>query len=138
MRDNLVFDGIPETNDEDAEQVLTNFIKEELNITDNTEFHTVHRMGRKGGPRHRPIVAKFVMFKDRECVQRAASRSLINKPYGINEQFPKEINERRKRLYPHYKAAKRQGKRATLVADKLFVEGQLIQLHTTQLEVDVT
>ena len=46
----------------------------------------------------------------------------------------KKINERRKRLYPHYKAAKRQGKRATLVADKLFIERQLIQLQTTQLE----
>lgn len=134
MRDNLVFDGIPETLEEDAEQVLKNFIKDELNITDDIEFHRVHRMGRKGGPRHRPIVAKFVMFKDRERVRRAAPGSLMNKPYGINEQFPKEINERRKRLYPHYKAAKRQGKRATLVADKLFIEGQLIQLQTTQLE----
>ncbi|XP_061173535.1 uncharacterized protein LOC133182701 [Saccostrea echinata] len=133
MRDNLIFDGIPETHDEDAETLIKDFIKNELNITDNIEFHRVHRMGSKGGTRPRPIVAKFVLHKDRERVRRAAPGSLADKPYGINEQFPKEINERRKQLYPQYKAAKRQRKRATLVVDKLFVEGQLVPLQTNHL-----
>lgn len=68
----------------------------------------------------RPIVAKFVLFKDREKVRKAAQSTLRNKPYGVNEQFPREINERRKQLYPHFKTAKQQGKRASsMVIDKL-------------------
>ncbi|XP_062615270.1 uncharacterized protein LOC134277008 [Saccostrea cucullata] len=126
MRDNLIFEGIAETQEEDAEDLIKEFIKTEMNITDKIDFHRVHRMGRKGGTRPRPIIAKFVLHKDRERVRRAAPGSLNGKPYGINEQFPKEINDRRKQLYPQYKAAKRQGKRASLVVDKLYVEGQLV------------
>ena len=42
----------------------------------------------------RPIVAKFVLHKDRETVRRAAPQTLKNKPFGVNEQFPREINEK--------------------------------------------
>jgi hypothetical protein len=116
MRDNLIFDGIPGTHEEDPEVIIKDFIRKEMEITDNMEFHRVHRMGRKNGHKHRPIIAKFVLHKDKERVRRAAPGTLRGKPYGVNEQFPKEINERRKQLYPQYKAAKRQGKRASLIS----------------------
>ena len=34
MRDNLVFDGIPETNEEDPEAVLKSFLKDEMDLSD--------------------------------------------------------------------------------------------------------
>jgi hypothetical protein len=43
----------------------------------------------------------------------------MNKRFGVNEQFPKEINDRKKALYPHLKAAKRQGQWLTMSVDHL-------------------
>ena len=44
-----------------------------------------------------PIVCRFKNFKDREVVRKAA-RELKGTRYGVSEQFPKEINDRRKLL----------------------------------------
>lgn len=43
----------------------------------------------------RPIAAKFVQLKEQELVQKAAFSKLKeqNRNDGINEQFPREINE---------------------------------------------
>ena len=125
MRDNLVFDGIPETNEEDPEAVLKSFLKDEMDLSDEFHFERVHRMGRQIRGKNRPIVAKFSFFKERETVRRAAPRALRGKSYGVNEQFPKEINDRRKQLIPHLKTAKRQNKRAVLKVDKLYIEDRL-------------
>jgi hypothetical protein len=122
MRDNLIFTGIDETEHEDTEMTLKRFLEDEMNISDDIGFHRVHRLGRG---QKRPIVAKFVLHKEKEKVRKLAPEKLRNKPYGINEQYPKEINDRRKALYPHYKAAKSQGKKAVLNMDKLYIEGVL-------------
>ena len=79
-------------------------------------------MGRKIPGKTRPIVAIFVLHKDLETVRRAAPQTLKNKPFGVNEQFPREINEKRKQLYPLFKQTKHEGKRASLKIDKLYIE----------------
>lgn len=131
MRDNLIFEGIVETQEENTEEVLREFLKSEMGITEEPQFQRVYRLGKRvQAGRHRPIIAKFVLFKEREKVRKAAPSKLVGKPFGINEQFPKEINDRRKLLYPHYKQAKRLGKKAVLIADKLFVNGTEIPLSS--------
>jgi hypothetical protein len=127
MRENLIFTGIPETTDENTEHLLTQFIATEMEIEQPIIFERVHRFGRKGYSGPRPIVAKFSKFKDREMVRRAAPSKLQGKYFGVNEQFPKEINDRRKVLYPYYKQAKRAGKKTSLVYDKLYIEGTLFK-----------
>ncbi|XP_062583394.1 uncharacterized protein LOC134245151 [Saccostrea cucullata] len=122
VRDNLIFDGIPEAQEEDIEAVLKEFIHTVMGIEEGIQFHRVHRLGRKIPNKHRPIIAKFVLFKERERVRREAPATLVGKPFGVNEQYPKAINDRRKLLYPHYKQAKRQNRKAVMVADKLFVD----------------
>lgn len=140
MRDNLIFTGIDEQREESAdmcEQLLNKFIEEKLGITDEIPFHRVHRMGRKQTNKSRPIVAKFVNFKDRERIRKTsitALRDQNDRKYSVFEQYPKEINDQRKLLYPHYKAAKRQGKRAQLVMDKLYIEGELFVLTDERQE----
>ncbi|KAK3103102.1 hypothetical protein FSP39_016437 [Pinctada imbricata] len=123
MRENLIFDGIPEVPDEDAEETVKRFIGDELGLTDEYKFDRVHRLGRHTPGKHRQIIAKFSSFKDKEAVRKAAPR-LKGKPYGLNEQFPKEIVERRKTLIPHLKAAKQQNKKAVLKVDKLFIDNR--------------
>jgi hypothetical protein len=44
---------------------------------------------------------------------------------GISDQFPKEIQEERKKLYPVFKDARSKGHKAFLVKDKLFINGQI-------------
>ena len=128
MRDNLVFTTIQEHENKDTEQVLKSFLRDRLAITD-VSYERVHRIGRKiqqpvWGQTVRPpvIVAKFTFFKDRERIRKSAKR-LKGTHYGTHEQFPEEIEKRRKPFYPLLRQARRDDKKAVLVKDKLFVNG---------------
>ena len=48
--------------------------------------------------------------------------------YGIQEQCPYEIEEKRKPLYPLLRSAKRNRQKATLVKDKLYVGGKEVSV----------
>ena len=128
MRDNLLFVGIQEPDyvenePEDVEKSLDCFLSQEMNITDKIPFHRVHRIGKyESDDPPRPIVAKFERFKDRELVRRAAPQTLRGKPFGVREQFPKVIENRRKQLYPIMKKARaNEDNKVRLVRDKLFI-----------------
>lgn len=126
MQENLLFFGIPEGNEqslpsgasninnsgkqvpENTEDRLSQFMANELqletpDVAANIKFDRVHRIGvrkRNGNPR--PIVAKFERYSDREVI-RQAGMELNSNPsskYRVREQFPKEIEDRQKLLYP--------------------------------------
>ena len=88
--------------------MLRDFLKRQLQISDDRAdaivFDRVHRLGKpKYDPRSnpRPIVAKFENFTDREVVRKAGIE--LNKRrngFSVREQYPPEIEERRKKLYP--------------------------------------
>jgi hypothetical protein len=50
---------------------------------------------------------------------------LRNTLYGIQEQFPPDMNNRRKQLLPVMHRLRTEGNRAKLVRDKLMVNGKL-------------
>lgn len=127
MKNNLIFTGLGYTRNEDCEVKLRSFIYEELHIEHHIEFGNVHRFGKVGRHGARPIVARFIYRRDFECVLRHAYR-LKGKQFGINEQFPAEIEARRRKLYPVMKRAKREGKTVSMVRDKLFIDGELYTL----------
>ena len=93
-----------------------------------------HRAGKRRDPSHhladgtkvksrpRPIVAKFLSWKDKDRVLRSA-RSI--KPNGIQffEDFSKRTLGKRKEKIPELIAARKSGKRAFLVImDKIIIE----------------
>lgn len=131
MRDNLIFTNIPERQAEDTEQVLVDFLSTKLNIN-NVKIERAHRMKQRtdrntqGPPAPRPIVAKFSFFKDREAI-RKSGRLLANTNYSIREQFPEEIERRRKPLYPLLRQARKNKQRAVMVKDRLFVDGHEVR-----------
>lgn len=43
----------------------------------------------------------------------------------VSEQFPPEVEARRKKLYPVLRRAKRDGKSVSLVRDRLYIDGEL-------------
>ena len=129
MRDNLIFTGIEEpelsqSEFEDTEKTLCDFLANEMNIGKQIPFHRVHRIGnsthRNDSPRQ--IVAKFEHFKDREEVRFAAPKTLKGKPYGVREQFPKVVEDKRKVLYPEMKKARSDSQnKVRLVRDRLYI-----------------
>ena len=56
-----------------------------------------------------------------------SATKLKNTWFVIREQFPREVVQRRKVLYPVMKRALREKKRVSMVADKLYIDGRLYQ-----------
>jgi hypothetical protein len=129
MRDNLVFFNIPEQESEDTENVVRSFLEEKMKMpTDQAKevkFERVHRAGPKlSHNRHRRIVAKFSNYKQREAV-RSLGRNLAGSNFYVHEQFPPEIVDQRKKLYPIMKKARDEKKNAYISYNKLYIEGKL-------------
>ncbi|CAG2192228.1 unnamed protein product [Mytilus edulis] len=137
MRENLVFSGIPELSEnepsEQTEDIIKDFMKTNMKMDIVMDFQRAHRFGKKTQIKiddrdtymTRPIVCRFKNFKDRELV-RSFARNLKDTKFGVNEQFPKEVNDRRKLLWPYYKEAKKQGQKTHFKRDKLFINGKEI------------
>lgn len=124
MRNNLIFYNIKETDKEDPEEKVQELLCDKLGYTETNlpEMERVHRMGPKKKGSIRPIVARFAHFKEKEAVRKSAG-PLKGSTFGLSEQFPKLVHEQRKMLIPHMVEARKQGKKAFLVADKLYVDG---------------
>ena len=126
MRSNLVFYNLPEEDKEDPFATVRDVLTNKMAIDENKEIEIerAHRLGRKrddGKPR--PIVAKFLRYQDKEFIRKSAYL-LKGTKLGIAEQFPKEIAETRKKMYPIMKKAKEDGNAVKLIKDKLFISGQ--------------
>ncbi|CAG2227463.1 unnamed protein product [Mytilus edulis] len=128
MKNNLVFTGLHEIQEEDTEDVIRKFVLNELRITHRVELGNVHRFGHGAMPgrrgRPRPIVARFIFYKDLARVLSNTYR-LKGKPYGVNQQFPDAIEQARKSLYPIMKQKRAEGCHVRLVRDILYVDGQM-------------
>ena len=125
MSSNLIISGLPEPSSEaeyDLYQTLITFFEEVLLIDDAQDMLIArcHRLSRHQGPfnkdRPRDVVVRFTHYPDRMKVLRGAK--------NLNEQFPAEINRRRKMLRPILKEARKRGLRANLTRDKLFIDGK--------------
>ncbi|WAR03198.1 hypothetical protein MAR_009756, partial [Mya arenaria] len=129
MRNNLVFSNIAEGHNEkpfQTEDILRGFMRQEMDISSETvqnfKFERVHRTGQPNRGGKRNIVAKFSFFKDRECVRRSRD-ALKGSSFFVNEQFPKDVVDRRKSLMPKLRASIDNGKRAWISYDTLYVDG---------------
>ena len=127
MRNNLVFGNIQEIDSEDTEKVLRQFLVEKMKIAQDLvneiRFERVHRMGLKTVRKSRNIVAKFTFFKERELV-RKHWKSIQGTEYFVIEQFTKEVVDKRRKLFSKLKDYKKDGKKAWISYDTLYVEGK--------------
>lgn len=131
MKYNLIFNGIHEECRENTENVLRDFLDEHLEIDYRIKFTNIHRFGKRNQKRARPIVAKFIYQVDLDHVLLCAKK-LKGKSYRINRQFPEEIEQARKSLYPIMKELKQKGERVKLVRDS-YVNGEP---HYPETEVE--
>lgn len=136
MRDNLLFFNLPENDEENTTEIIHDLLENKIGIEDarnKVKIDRSHRVGRKrvDNNKPRPIVVKFNFYQDREYI-RINAKKLKGTKIGISEQFPEKIESIRKTLYPELKKAKREGRRAKMVRDKLIIDGQVFNCHTSQ------
>ena len=130
MRSNLLFSNIEEVpagENEDCEKTIREFLENKMkiarDIVTNIKFERVHRIGVNKSRYPRNIVAKFNLFKERELVRKSGV-ALKGTRYYVNEQFPKEVIEKRKQLLPKMKEARKNGHNAWLAYDTLYIDGK--------------
>ena len=121
-RNNLCFDGIEETYKEtwsNTEDKLKAILQDELEIYD-VEIERAHRTGSKKEGKSRPVVAKFLKYKDREKVFKA-KRKLKGSGIYIREDLSERVINKRKEMMPKLNEARENGKIAYFRFDKLIV-----------------
>lgn len=136
MKNNLVFTGLREQYNENTEDKVKEFIWNELGIQSNIEFGNVHRFKKRISGRNRPIVARFIYFADRQAVMERGYL-LRGTQFGISEQFPATVEERRKPLYSVMKRYRSKGCSVKLVRDKMYVNGKLFNGSTEEFDEEL-
>lgn len=121
-RNNLVFYGLEKGESESAsecEEKVQAVLEEKLGLT-NVPFDRVHRTSTD--PKA-PMVARCTFYKDRLSVLKA-KKNLAGSTISISEDFTRRVREVRKKLVPYLKAAKRSGKKVSMVYDHLIIDGR--------------
>ena len=132
MRENLLFNGIPESESENCEVKVKDFMIKELELETQTvndmTLDRVHRIGRAKGPGTiRPIVAKFHKYADREKVREIGynkKNNLTARKLSVKRQLPNDVVQKRKTLSAVFEKAKVEGKNPKFVMEKLYIDGE--------------
>lgn len=90
------------------------------------EIDRIHRLG-KG--ENAPVIVRFNKYRQKEEIWRRR-KSLTNSGVSMSEDFPEEVERKRKRLYPIMKEAIKHGMEATLSFDKLIINSQAYTVDT--------
>ena len=135
-RGNLKFFRVKEGEHEsnsDTETILRDFMRTKLKIPSEDlkeiYFDRVHRIsthtrdGRNSRPR--PIIVKLSAYQDKNFIKSFIKNIPKGTNIGISDDFPKEVDEMRKKLYPVLKTAKREKKEAYFKVEKLLINGSL-------------
>ena len=133
-RENIKFENIEEvpdlnTHQEDTERVLRNFLESELGYIDAScvEIQRVHRLNKKKDAKPRPIIARFLRYKDCEQILSLGHR-LKSTGYKMYHDLPYGIVERRRLQMDTFKTARRNKIPASFSKsqpDKLYIRGKL-------------
>ncbi len=150
-RDNLVFEGVPDKKGETASECATNMrkhLKDTLNVpnADNIVIGRVHRLGAFKEGENRQTIIKFDRFQEREKVWAKGKGLASDSSHKIKENFSKESEKARSKLYPLMRAARNKGYFAKLEGHKLIVrdtrDGKNLNVtctldNTSQLPADL-
>lgn len=142
-RNNLRFLGIEEplTGEkwEDCELVIIDIIKTIDLDPSSMVIERAHRLGPRptnADAPPRPIIVKFLSFKDREQIMQRLRLEGVpaNLPDGVRivDDYPPEIEQRRRKLLPYFHTAKNLKVRCRLALDRLTINDQTYTVNTIQ------
>lgn len=137
-RNNLQFIGMPESRFENCERAIVGLCQSVGFDVGPWSVVRCHRLGQYKKNRCRPIIVKFQHFKDRDMIWQ--SRRVIKSQHNIivTEDFPVEVMDRRRQLYPivdaafNYRDPSNPTYRfnARIIIDKLLVNGVSYSVDT--------
>ncbi|KAI5753354.1 hypothetical protein M8J77_026134 [Diaphorina citri] len=130
---NLIIFGLEQEEEEDPtmlEEKLLQLFKEKLNIKVETfEIDFIKRFGKAKDKK--PIVVGLTTWKRKISILTQTPK-LKGTNIVIKEDFPKDVIEIRKKLYPQMKTYREQNRKAILKYDKLYVDGKPIVAEEKQ------
>jgi ribA/ribD-fused uncharacterized protein len=129
-RENLIFEGIEESDHEICKDVIIKFFKDTLGIANahNIMFQRVHRLPSKQ-KKIKPIICRFALYSDRQRVW-AARGKLKNSAKFMREDFPHDYVLRRSKLYPYMMKARDLKKLSYLQDDRLIIGSNQYSVDT--------
>lgn len=127
-RENIKIFNVQETADANTEAVVKKFLNENLKIPQNDvdviRFERVHQLPKRQSNKPRPIIVRFSFFQDKEFVW-SFIKNLKGSSTAIANDYPKEIENTHKTLYPVLKKAKQEKNTAFFKVDRLIINGQV-------------
>ena len=95
------------------------FFERELELENarSVEFQRVHRLGKSKAGQSRPIIVRFFRFPERELVFRNVRVLGVESEVKVYVDLPKEILERRQKLWPKMNKDREEGKVAFLISE---------------------
>ena len=136
-RSNVVIRGITEPQQEsnaDCEKAARDFFKVQLKLSDDIvcamKFERCHRVGNRAAFR-RPIIVRFRDYKDKMTVWDAKFK-LTDHKFSVSDNFSKNTEFKRRKLYAIYKKAKTVDK----YKKKTLLNGDVLVVDSVRYSVD--
>ena len=136
---NLIARGIAEKDNDNCEHEVTQFFKNKLELSDeyiqSMKIVNCHRLGgqpRRGQSWVRPIIIRFANYNDKQSIWKCRQK-LAKTGYSLSEQFSKNTDYNRRKLYPIYSHARAQPKyekKVSLFGDTLRVNDVNYNVNT--------
>ena len=148
MRENIKISGIEESSDETEDSLvdtLMDIFGDDMELdTSMISINRCHRLYKskayaRTGPRD--VIVRFSSHRNKSYVLSATGKLKDREnPIYMNDQFPKEIEQRRRILRPALKIAKQKHRgRASLVQDKLIIKGKAYTVdNLSEIPLDTT
>lgn len=138
-RNNLIFKGVPEEPDEkwvDTERIINDFVRTNLGFNAG-EIERAHRIGRPKADQIRPIIVKFLNFKDKTVILRNASKLKdLQKPrVWIEEDFSARMQLIRKKLRDFARKERNPNEKYAVIYDKLLLGNKCYTFDSSINEV---
>ena len=132
-KSNVIFEGCPESENEDTTAIIGNLLNNVMNLNVNAsqEIDKLHRFGRSAAGRPRPIIVKFVKHSTRDYVLSSAKKLKdYRERIFINEDLPTPVKSRRADLRSIVQHARSEGISAKQTGDRIVVDGHTYSYKT--------
>lgn len=113
---------------EECEMKIRLFLESVLELgkefAENVQIEHVQRV--RGTERKRPIIVRFLSYRDRNLVLKTAKNILKqSQTYRVNEDFTPSVRTARKNLSPFLLRARENGSKVSMRQDKLLIDSKL-------------
>lgn len=137
---NLIFVGLPENNSRADLDLVKDFLSDCMSIKD-ADLTSAYRLGKSGGPKPRPILARFAHLGQRNRVwfSKSSIKQGENKVW-LQEDLPKLMKNSYRSLYRVLKKARSLGDRfqgAQIVGQSIIIDGKSYRVEDLETLPDI-